>query len=125
MGGPVMAETSRDHETRVSLLEYVIQNINENLSELKESMDRVNEKLERMVRIEERQRNTDEAFGRAFTQIDAHEKRVAAIETQLPELNTIKSWVIRGVLAVVATVGLGTVAAVFSIAAAARMAVSP
>ena len=116
----VMSGEPKDHETRVSLLEFGQSSILGRLSELKEVLDRVTNALERLATIEERQQNTNEGLGRAFGQIDDQEERIRSIETQLPELNTIKSWVIRGVLAVVSIVGLGTIGAVFSMTMIAR-----
>lgn len=80
-----------------------IGSIRQSLAEVKNTMSKMADALERLARLEERHANTASALDRAFTALTRLEARIEAIERQQPVQKLTSDWVINLVWAVVGT----------------------
>lgn len=81
------------------------------LERIEEALKQISENLKSLTTLEQKHIETRDSVERAFTQIGEQEKRLRAIEIELPTLTLIRNWVIAGVVGCVALIG----AAVFKI----------
>lgn len=81
-----------------------IGSIRQSLAEVKNTMSKMADALERLARLEERHANTTSALDRAFSALTKLEARIEAIERQQPVQKLTSDWVINLVWAVVGTV---------------------
>lgn len=92
-----------------------IQHLREDMGDMKRTVERVAELMEKLVRVEERQSTTSEQMGRAFSSIKALEVRVRQLERDLVKPVLFTGWMQTAVgvaigaigSAVLKTVGVG------------------
>lgn len=84
-----------------SCMRTEISAISQGLQEVKGTLSKVVDVLERMARLEERHANTANALERAFSSISKIESRVGHIERQQPMQKLVAGWVINGAWAAV------------------------
>ena len=103
MSGDGMGDGITSAEGR--LLAVQMSALRDDLREVKETMRSMASSLEKMVRIEEQQKDMRSSINRAFDEIKIDrsraneiEARVAAIERTMPGLRELRGWVIGGVL---------------------------
>ena len=82
-----------------------IEGMARDVSDIKTEMKRIAEGMERIARLEERHSNANAAIERAFTKINNHDERLAALEVQQPITVMVRNWVITGVVGVVGLLG--------------------
>lgn len=87
------------------------------LSEIKTELRTVAAGMERVIRLEEGRRQHEDALGRAFNRIEDHEKRIIAVETEMPMMKMVRGWVITGVLGVVGILGVSVITMVMAVGA--------
>lgn len=80
--------------------------LSDDVGELKETLRQIATAVTRLALVEERQSQTNEALGRAFTSIDkidgkltTIEQRVATIEKEIPMQRQASGWVLSAVWA--------------------------
>jgi hypothetical protein len=76
---------------------------NYRLHVIEQTLGAIRDNLVRLSTLEERHLHTREALDRAFRAIEKLDRRVAAIEQEIPTLRLVRGWVIGGV---VGTLGL-------------------
>lgn len=72
--------------------ELEIQHLREDMGEMKRTVERVAELMEKLVRVEERQSTTSEQMGRAFSSIKGLEERVRQLERDLVKPVLFSGW---------------------------------
>ena len=100
-----------DHPAEVAIMtdenmHSRISGVEATLGEIRDAMRAVASAIERLTRLEERHAETRTALERAFTAQERLDARVTTIERQIPVLELTSAWVRRGVLGVLAAVGL-------------------
>jgi len=73
-----------DQETRLTRLE-------DSMAEIKNAVMGINQSLQALTRLEERHAETRQSLERAFTAIEKTNKRVSAIEGELPTLKLART----------------------------------
>lgn len=80
--------------------------LEDDVSEVKTAIKSIADSLRTLAALEAHHAETRDGLGRAFTAIDDHEKRLRAIEQNLPVLKLTSGWVQKiGWLVVSAVVG--------------------
>lgn len=103
-----MIKEYTDHEKRIGILEYSFQRTERALSDISDSLKKLTELQVNYV-------NTSDAVSRAFREISNVEEdqkiinkdietRIRLVEEQMPTLILVKSWIIGGVITIVAIV---------------------
>lgn len=87
------------------------------LSEIKTELRTVAAGMERVIRLEEGRRQHEDALSRAFERIGDHEKRIIAVETEMPMMKMVRGWVITGVIGVVGILGVSVITMVMAVGA--------
>lgn len=82
-----------------------IQHLREDMGDMKRTVERVAELMEKLVRVEERQSTTSEQMGRAFSSIKALEERVRQLERDLVKPVLFTGWMQTAVGVAVGAVG--------------------
>lgn len=112
----MLSEHRRQDDTTVQVIAERIDNLNEHISDLrdsmKESMREMANAVNKLVRIEEGQMHMMQAHERLALQLDKHEERCVALEKRIDDLEKdvpmnkqIQKWVLRAVWGVVVVVG--------------------
>jgi hypothetical protein len=76
------------------------------LDAIDKTLGRITDSLDRLVRVEERQAQTNSAVERSFKAIEALEKRVVPLEQAATLNNRTSVWVERALLAAAGAVGM-------------------
>ena len=76
------------------------------LSMIEKTLSSISDSIKQLANLEQRHSETRESMARAFTQIDAQDKRIKAIEMEMPTIKLVRGWIIAGVLAVFGILGL-------------------
>lgn len=96
-----MANNEADHifntEVRMRLLE-------ENANRTTAAMENISRSLHSLAMIEQSHKETREALGRAFTEINDLEKRLSETERLMPSLVEARRWLVTGLGLIVVTV---------------------
>lgn len=87
-----------DHEVRLRVVE-------KDSLDIKSSFRRIEEYLQTLTRIEERQVGFGDAVARSFKEIEKLEQRVMDIEVVIPGLKEVRGWIITGVLGIMGLLG--------------------
>ncbi len=69
-----------------------IQHLREDMGEMRRTVEKVADLMEKLVRVEERQSTTGEQVGRAFSSIKALEERVRQLERDLVKPVLFTGW---------------------------------
>lgn len=88
------------------LLSERLENLGEDVSEIKQSMAKVSEAVVALARIEERQAQTSQAMDRAFDAIAKLEIRMLNLEKTNSDARRVANWIDRAVIGIVLVVGL-------------------
>lgn len=87
-------------------------NIKEEIGDIKRSLSRISDALEKLARVEERQASQQQAINRIGTHIDRIETRLLALERSEPSQRKAAEWIERlswlAVVAVLSYVALKT-----------------
>lgn len=94
MSHPVNNEQQTVLETRVTFLERAV-------DEIRDAVKSIDGSLQVLARLETSHSETRNAIGRAFSEIEDHEKRLRAIEEDMPTMRLARGWVIGGMAAIV------------------------
>jgi hypothetical protein len=97
-----------DHEVRLRVVER-------DSSDIKSSFRRIEEYLQTLTRIEEKQVGFGESVARSFKEIEKLERRLISVEIEIPALKEVRGWIITGVLGVMGLVGIALLALVVGI----------
>ncbi len=95
------------------LQDFRITALESTVSEVKDAVKSIDQSLKTLASLEVRHAETRDALGRAFSNIEDHEKRLRQIEADMPTMRLIKGWVITGVVGCMGLVGMGVWRAVF------------
>jgi hypothetical protein len=96
----------------LAVLATQVEHVKEDQTEIKTAIIGINDSLKVLGRIEERQLGVVRDFNGLVINKDTHEKRITDIETELPPLREMRSWVIKGVSAGVGMLFLGIISLV-------------
>lgn len=88
-------------EYRISLVEQTLKSINDNLAQL--------------ATLEQKHFETRDALARAFKHLEDQDERLRSLETEMPLLKMVRSWVITGVVGIVALLGTSLINLLHSI----------
>ena len=103
-------------DTDSAILDHRVTNLEKTIERVSDAVASISDSLALLARIEARHEETSKAVGRAFSQLadmekdinamcTEKEKRLREIETKIPALEMIKTWVVTGVLGVMALAG--------------------
>lgn len=95
---PMPPDHSNVLDTKLTLL-------HEDITEIKVALGKLSDAIVKLALVEQRQTATTAALERAFTALEAVEKRVASLELESANSARISKWIDRGILAVLAGVG--------------------
>lgn len=98
--------TNPQERAAMQVIEARLDGIAADLSEMKAELRTVASGMERVIRLEEGRTQHAEALGRAFGILNEHEKRIIAIENEMPMTKMVRGWVIAGVIGIVSLLGL-------------------
>lgn len=90
----------------IDVLRTEILHVKESLGDVRTTLASINSAVQALVRIEQKQVAQHEALGRAFVEIDDHEKRLRVLENERGVHGLVKNWVIAGVVGIAAIFGL-------------------
>jgi len=76
------------------------------LTMIEKTLEAIRDNLTQLAQLEQKHVETREALARAFKQIDMHDNRIRNIEGEMPTLKLTRGWIISGVVALVAMMGL-------------------
>lgn len=96
--------TESNAAPNIHVITTQLRNLHDDVTEVKGALNRLADAFTKMVLMEERQANLQEAQTRCFAEIATLNARVHSIETKLPEHTRVAMWVDRmtwGVLGVV------------------------
>ncbi len=96
-------------ESRVAVLESNHAEIKEAIVRISDSLEKFNQNMESIVRLEEKYMNNSEAIKRAFYACEKNDKRIADIEVKMPQLIETRGWVVNAVVGIVSLVGASVV----------------
>lgn len=96
-------------ESRVAVLESNHADIKEAIVRISDSLEKFNQTMESIVRLEEKYRNNSEAIKRAFDACEKNDKRIADIEVKMPQIIETRGWVVNAVVGIVSLVGASVV----------------
>lgn len=98
---------NEDNNLSINVVIERISNLHADVSDLKEStkesMRDIANALNRLVSVEERQSNTNEAFKRVVNQLDKMDQRLIALEQDEPIKKLVSKWALAAVWGVVVT----------------------
>ena len=100
----------RQDDTKLEGVLEKITSLKEDVTELKdstkESMREISQAIGKLVLIEERQSNTNEAFSRLLKQLDILDERIKVLEKSEPLYKLVTKWVLTAVWAAVVLIAL-------------------
>ncbi|MFA5630333.1 MAG: hypothetical protein WC997_02375 [Porticoccaceae bacterium] len=76
------------------------------LKMVEETLKSVSESLRLLATLEQRHLETREALARAFSAVDENDKRIRAVEVEIPTLKMVRGWVITGVVGCTSLCGI-------------------
>lgn len=85
--------------TQVAVLENRVTNV-------EKVMESIDESLKKLVALEIRHEETKNGLGRAFTELERHNVRIASMEGEMPTLKMVRGWVIAGVVGILSILGV-------------------
>lgn len=83
---------------------FRVEAMSKDMGDIKDAMKDMAKAIERLAVIEERQSAASAAIGRAFTELDKHDKRITEIEKAQPLQQQSSDWMQRAVWAIVTAV---------------------
>jgi len=102
----------------VQVLHHRVSAVERAVERIADAVEKIGENTAQLAMLEQRHAETRDGLERAFEAIkkteaghDAHETRIRTLEIDMPALLETRRWVIGGILAIVALVGLGLVGA--------------
>lgn len=109
-----MATAAEDNDVSNGqrLLTYRVDRVEETIDEIRDAIKSIDSSLQGFAMVQSQYAATRAVLKRASSSIEALEKRLQAVEMELPTLKLVRNWVIGGVLSVVGTVGSAVVALV-------------
>lgn len=99
---------TEDHK----VLEFRVGALEGAVGEIKSAVKSIDQSLQSLARLETRHAETRDGLSRAFADIEDHESRLRTVEGEMPTMKLTRTWTLRGVVAVVAVVGLALVGVV-------------
>lgn len=92
-----------------SVTDLRIENLEEAVGEIKQAVRSIDTSLQTLARLEVHHAETRDSITRAFAEINDHETRMRVLEEDAPTMRMIRTWVLAGVVGVVAMVGTAIV----------------
>jgi hypothetical protein len=94
------------------LLLYRVDQLEAAVGEIRDAVKSIDKSLQTFATIGTQSNETRAAVQRALSAVDALERRIQAVEIELPTLKLVRNWVIGGVLSVAGSVGAAALALV-------------
>jgi len=88
------------------LLAYHMQQTNASITEIKNTLGEMSRAVSALVRVEQQQLDHAAEIRRAHAAIEDINERLLAVEIAIPLLRQTHSWVVAGVIGIVALVGI-------------------
>ncbi len=110
---PATKRTPQD-SIDLAVLANDVAHTKDDVADIKAVLGTMSESLQGIARLEERQVGVVASLERGEKAFADHEKRVSAIEAKIPQLEEMRSWVIKGVSVGVTALVLGVASIVFN-----------
>lgn len=88
------------------VLEFRVGALEGAVGEIKSAVKSIDQSLQSLARLETRHAETRDGLSRAFTDIEDHEARLRAVESEMPTVKLTRSWTLRAVVGIVVVVCL-------------------
>lgn len=88
------------------VLEFRVGALEGAVGEIKQAVKSIDQSLQSLARLETRHAETRDGLSRAFTDIEDHETRLRAVESEMPTMKLTRSWILRAVVVIVGAVCL-------------------
>lgn len=89
-----------------AMLEGRVMYLEKTVEEIRDAVRSIASSLQILTRLEAAHNETRNGVGRAFTAIEDHEKRLRAVEAEMPTVKLTRGWVITAATAIVGILGL-------------------
>lgn len=97
-----------------SVMEYRISALEGSVNEIKSAVKSIDSSLQVLSRLEQRHAETRDGLGRAFSEMEDHEKRLRVMEVEMPTTKLIRGWIITAVVGTLGIVGVTALKLVMS-----------
>ena len=102
--------TNLDQE--IAMMDLRMRTLEKIVDKITASVESIDESLKTLVRLDILHDETRAALNRAFIEIAQtkldHETRIRLVESDMPTMRLVRNWVVAGVVAIVAMVGVAT-----------------
>ena len=76
------------------------------LDAIERAINSVSDSMQKLVVLEQKHIETRESIDRAFKMLHTIDKRVVAVESEIPTLKLVRGWVITGTIGILSLVGI-------------------
>lgn len=91
------------------VLEYRVNALESSVNEIKDAVKGIDRSLNSLCLLEERHIETKQALERAFGKLEKQDGRIQEIESNMPSLKEVRDLIKKGILGILAIVGVGIV----------------
>lgn len=92
--------------TEVAVLDARVTNLEKVVERVSDAVESIDESLKTLTRLDVKHDETNAGLSRAFISLEDHEKRMRAIEAEMPTMKLGSRWVFRAATGVLGLVGV-------------------